>query len=72
MRERKRKLEAELTKLAETAAQTGPSGFLVEAISDRGRQLREITERLLSREPGSVESHLNGIRQFVTERLTNY
>ena len=71
MRERKRKLEAELTKLAETAAQTGPSGFLVEAISDRERQLREITERLLSREPGSVESHLNGIRQFVTERLAN-
>lgn len=54
--ERKQKLEAELRKLAETAAQTGPSGFLVEAISDRVRQLREITERLLSREPGSVES----------------
>lgn len=71
MRERKQKLEAELRKLAETAAQTGPSGFLVEAISDRERQLREITERLLSREPGSVESHLNGIRQFVTKRLAD-
>ena len=71
MRERKQKLEAELRKLAETAAQTGPSGFLVEAISDRERQLREITERLLSREPGSIESHLSAIRQFVTKRLTD-
>jgi site-specific DNA recombinase len=71
MRERKQKLEAELRKLAETAAQTGPSAFLVEAISARERQLRDITERLLSREPGSIEDHLAGIRQFVTERLTD-
>ena len=71
MRERKQKLEAELRKLAETAAQTGPSAFLVEAISARERQLRDITERLLSREPGSIEDHLASIRQFVTERLTN-
>lgn len=71
MKERKQKLEAELKKLAETAAQTGPSGFLVEAISDRERQLREITERLLSGGPGSIESHLGCIRQFVTKRLAD-
>ena len=69
MRERKQKIEAELRKLAETAAQTGPSVFLIEAISNRERQMREITERLLSKEPGSIEAHLSGIRQFVTKRL---
>jgi hypothetical protein len=69
MRERKKRIEAELRKLAETAALTGPSAFLVEAISDRERQMREITERLLSKEPGSIETHLSGIRQFVTKRL---
>jgi site-specific DNA recombinase len=71
MRERKQRIETELRKLTDTAAQTGPSAFLVEAISDRERQLREITERLLSKEPGSIETHLSGIRQFVTKRLTN-
>jgi site-specific DNA recombinase len=69
MRERKQRIERELRKLAETAAQTGPSAFLVEAISDRERQMREITERLLLKEPGSIETHLSGIRQFVTKRL---
>jgi hypothetical protein len=32
MRERKQKLEGELRRLASTAAETGPSAFLVEAI----------------------------------------
>ena len=54
-----------------TAAQTGPSPFLIEAINDRERQLRDITERLLSAGPGSVESHLAGIREFVTKRLSD-
>ena len=71
MRGRKQRIEAELRKLADTAAQTGPSAFLVEAINDRERQLREITERLLSKEPGSIETHLSGIRQFVTKRLAD-
>jgi hypothetical protein len=44
---------------------------LVEAINDRERQLRDITERLLSAGPGSLESHLSGIRQFVTKRLSD-
>jgi site-specific DNA recombinase len=71
MRERKAKIETELGRLTATAAQTGPSFFLVEAINDRERQLRDITERLLSAGPGSLESHLSGIRQFVTKRLSD-
>jgi site-specific DNA recombinase len=69
-RERKAKIEAELGRLTATAAQTGPSPFLVEAINDQ-RQLRDITERLLSAGTGSLESHLSGIRQFVTKRLSD-
>ena len=71
MRERKETIEAELRRLTATAAQTGPSPFLIEAINDRERQLRDITERLLSAGPGSVESHLTGIREFVTKRLSD-
>ena len=71
MRERKTKIEAELRRLAETAARTGPSGFLIEAINDREQQLRDITDRLLSTGPGSVESHLAEIRAFVTKRLSD-
>ena len=71
MRERKEKIEAELRRLTATAAQTGPSPFLIEAINGRERQLRDITERLLSAGPGSVESHLAGVREFVTKRLSD-
>ena len=71
MRQRKETIEAELRRLTATAAQTGPSPFLIEAINDRERQLRDITERLLSAGPGSVESHLAGIREFVTKRLSD-
>ena len=35
MRERKEKLEGELRRLAATAAETGPSAFLIEAIHER-------------------------------------
>lgn len=47
LRERKQKLEGELRRLASTAAETGPSAFLVEAIHEREQQLRQITDQLL-------------------------
>jgi site-specific DNA recombinase len=68
MRERKTKIETELRRRADTAAQTEPSD---EAINDREKQLRDITERLLSTGPGSVESHLAEIRGFITKRLSD-
>ncbi len=69
MRERKQKLGGELKRLAATAAETGPSSFLVAAIHEREQQLREITDQLLARGTGSVDSHLSDIRRFVTQRL---
>lgn len=71
MRERKQKLEGELTRLAETAAATGPSAFLVAAIDEREQQLREITDQLLAGGADSVDAHLSEIRSFVTKRLGN-
>src|SRR5580698_448891 len=69
MRERKQKLEGELRRLASTAAETGPSAFLVEAIHERELQLRQITEQLLAGGEDSVDAHLSDIRKFVTQRL---
>ena len=69
MRERKEKLEGELRRLAETAAATGPSAFLVAAIHEREQQLRDITDQLLAGGDNSVDAHLLDIRSFVTRRL---
>ncbi len=71
MRDRKEKLESELRRLAAGVAEGGHSSFLLEAIAERERELREITARLLSEETGSVEAQVAEIRQFVIERLQN-
>jgi hypothetical protein len=69
MRERKQKLEGELRRLTATAAETGPSSFLVAAIHEREQQLREITDQLLVGGADSVDAHLSEIRGFITKRL---
>jgi hypothetical protein len=69
MRERKQKLEGELRRLTATAAETGPSSFLVAAIHEREQQLREITDQLLAGGADSVDAHLSEIRGFITKRL---
>jgi DNA invertase Pin-like site-specific DNA recombinase len=71
MRQRKEKLEGELRRLATTAAETGPSAFLVEAIHEREKELREITERLLAGGVDSVDAQLSEIRSLVTQRLAD-
>jgi hypothetical protein len=69
MRDRKQKLEGELRRLAATAAETGPSAFLIEAIHEREQPLRDITDQLLAGGTDSVDAHLSDIRSFVTRRL---
>jgi hypothetical protein len=54
LRERKQKLEGEVRRLASTAAETGPSAFLVEAIHECEQQLRQITDQL--RRPSGIQS----------------
>jgi len=69
MRERKQRLELELQRLTATAAETGPSSFLVAAIHEREQQLREITDQLLAEGGNSVDAHLSEIRGFIRKRL---
>jgi site-specific DNA recombinase len=69
MRERKQKLEGELRRLAATAAETGPSAFLVEAINEREKQLRELSDQLLAGGENSVDAYLTDIRNFILEKM---
>jgi len=69
MRERKQKLEGELRRLAETAAATGPSAFLIEAINEREQQLRELSDQLLAGGANSVDAHLSDIRSFIIGKM---
>ena len=69
MRERKQKLEGELRRLAATAAETGPSAFLVEAIHERETQLRELSDQLLAGGANSVDAHLSNIRDFIVGKM---
>jgi hypothetical protein len=69
MRERKQRLEGELRRLAATAAETGPSAFPVEAINEREKQLRELSDQLLAGGENSVEAYLTDIRNFILGKM---
>jgi site-specific DNA recombinase len=69
IRKRKAELEVETARLAEAIAQTGPTPALVSAIGARDKELREITDRLLAENGGSVEAQLEDVRRFVAERI---
>jgi site-specific DNA recombinase len=71
MRERKQKVEVELRRLTETAAQTGPSAFLIQAINQREQELRQITDKLLATGPESVDARLGEITTFVNNKLAD-
>ena len=69
MRARKQRVEVELRRLTETAAQTGPSAFLVQAINQREQELRQISDKLLASGPESVDARLEEIRIFINNKL---
>ena len=71
LRNRKVELEGELRRLAAAVAEGGHSTFLLEAIAERDRELRSLTERLVSGQPGSVQSSMENLRKFVHARLVN-
>jgi site-specific DNA recombinase len=71
LRLRKSELESELRRLAAAVAEGGHSTFLLEAIADREKQLRSITDQILSTESNSLDSGLTDLRQWVHERLSN-
>ena len=71
MRQQKQKLEREIRNFTQAIAQGAHSKYLVEEISVREREIDTITERLLSDGPGSVESHIEGIRTFVVKEISD-
>jgi hypothetical protein len=65
------RLQLELRRLTETAALAGPSTFLIQAINEREQELRQITDKLLSTGPESIDSRLAEIRLFVIKKLSD-
>ncbi|MGD0941760.1 MAG: hypothetical protein ABR905_18850 [Terracidiphilus sp.] len=57
-----------MRRLTATAAETGPSSFLVAAIHEREQQLRKITDQLLAGGADSMDAHWSEIRGFITKR----
>ncbi|MGH9476834.1 MAG: transposase [Terriglobales bacterium] len=55
--------------LAETAAATGPSAFLIEAINEREQRLRDLSDQLLAGGANSFDAHLSGIRNFIMGKM---
>jgi hypothetical protein len=72
MRRRREDIQRELRNLVDTAARCGPSPAVVDAISERERELDQITQRLFTTQPNSVSSELSQMRQFVSSRLETF
>ena len=70
-RARKMELEKRLRNLAETAARTGPSDFLVEQITADEAELRQIAAEVLGGGAGSLRANLDGLRKFVLSKLAD-
>jgi hypothetical protein len=70
LRERKQQIEGELAHLAEAIAVGNGSKTVMDAIAQRERELKSITDRLLEPGPGSLTEHLEKLRAIATEHLT--
>jgi site-specific DNA recombinase len=71
MRQRRQKIEAELSHLVQVIANGQNSESVMAAISEREKELRSITDRLLEPRRGSVRAKLDELRMFAIARLAN-
>ena len=69
--QRKKKVEAEIDRLTQAIADGHSSQSILAAIGEREKELREITDKLLERRPGSLRASLEELRTFAVSRLTN-
>jgi len=69
MRQRKQQLEVKLARLVNAIAEGQSSKSIMEAISERERELQAITNRLLEPGPGSLQATLDELRYFAISRL---
>ena len=70
MRERKKELDLELKRLTDSIAQGEQSQSIMNAISEREKELCAITDKLLEPAPGSLRAKLEELREFAVSRLT--
>jgi site-specific DNA recombinase len=69
LQRRQRELEQELGRVAAAIAQTGHSRFLLDAITERERELDILAQKLQSAGRGTVETHPGNVREFVLAGL---
>ena len=71
MRQRRGRLEAELRRLVAAISESGHSKSLLDEIARKEAEIQNITEKLLSATPHSVERRVGEIRSFVANGLCN-
>jgi hypothetical protein len=70
MRHRKQELDLELKRLTDSIAQGQQSQSIMNAIGEREKELRAITDKLLEPAPGSLRAKLEELREFAVSRLS--
>jgi hypothetical protein len=70
MRHRKQELDLELKRLTDSIAQGQQSQSIMNAIGEREKELRAITDKLLEPVPGSLRAKLEELREFAVSRLS--
>jgi hypothetical protein len=71
MRQRKGQLEVQVRRLVAAVAESGHSRAMLEELARKEGELQAIADQLLSASPDSIESRIEEIRRFVTNRLNN-
>jgi hypothetical protein len=71
LREEKRQHETEIARLVEAIATGRGSSSLTEAIAEREKKIRQITDRLVEPGRGSLQEKLDELRTFAVSRLTD-
>ncbi|HXA67026.1 MAG TPA: recombinase family protein [Bryobacteraceae bacterium] len=73
VRDRKKEIERELQRLTAAIAEAGHSRYLIEAVSERERELERIEENLLiaRRQDLAVSLHHKDIRGWIASRLSD-
>ena len=70
LRQRKQELDLELKRLTDSIAQGEQSQSIMNAIGEREKKLRTITDKLLEPAPGSLRAKLEELREFAVSRLS--
>lgn len=71
LRKQKERLESEIQRFADAIGRGGTLDSLVQEIAKREKELKAITNRLLSTGENSLDSRLQEIRQFVTSGISD-